>query len=163
MADYHDIHIGRYSYGACFDPAMIATGTRIGAYCSFASSVCVPAGNHPYRFKSTHPFFFNPHFGYVRRDLTDRTRLTVGNDVWVGYNAIILPSVSHVGDGAVVGAGAVVTKDVPAYAVVAGNPARVIRYRFSEETIAELKKSEWWRKSIEELWRDWDTFTGPFE
>ncbi len=74
----------------------------------------------------------------------------IGNDVVIFYNAIILSGVK-IGDGAVVGAGAVVTKDVPPYAIVAGNPARIIKYRFSEEQIKALLRIRWWDWSVEEI------------
>jgi acetyltransferase-like isoleucine patch superfamily enzyme len=77
--------------------------------------------------------------------------LSIGNDVWIGQNAIILPSVARIGDGAVIGAGAVVTKDVEPYSIVVGNPARLLRYRFSQETIVKLQESRWWEKSVGEL------------
>ena len=75
----------------------------------------------------------------------------MGNDVWIGQNAVILPSVSKIGDGAAVGAMSVVSEDVPPFAVVAGNPARIIKYRFSPQAIETVMASRWWAKSIEEL------------
>jgi virginiamycin A acetyltransferase len=149
--DYHQIEIGMYSYGGCFDAAAIAPFTKIGRYCSVAHGVKIFNGNHPVEFRSTHPFFFNPAFGCVDHDLVPRTRLVVGNDVWIGCNAIILPAVRQIGDGAVIGAGSIVTKDVPDFAVVAGNPATIIKYRFSEEVQQSIKASRWWDKDIEEL------------
>ena len=101
------------------------------------------------KFKSTHPFFYNPSFGYVDKLLIERTTIIIGNDVWVGANATILPSVSQIADGAVVGAGSVVTKRVPPFAIVAGNPAKIIKYRFKEETIQKIVQSGWWRRDIE--------------
>ena len=92
-----------------------------------------------------------------------RTELTIGNDVWIGHNAIILSGVSSIGDGAVIGAGAVLYKDVPPYAVVLGNPARVVRYRFSAEKIEELLESKWWEKSIDELLPEIESFQKPLE
>ena len=74
----------------------------------------------------------------------------VGNDVWIGQKATILPGV-HIGDGAIIGACSVVTKDVPPYSVVAGNPAEVKKYRFDKETIDLLLKLKWWDKDIEEI------------
>ena len=161
--DYHQIEIGLYSYGSCFDPCAIASFTKIGRYCSFASGVRIFNGNHPLEFQSMHPFFYNPVFGYVQKELIDRNRLTIGNDVWVGYNAVITPSVKSIGDGAVIGAGAVVTKNVPDYAVVVGNPARVVKYRFSEETRLKIKSSKWWDKDIKDIRKDLEEFTHPFE
>jgi len=159
--DYYRIKIGMYSYGGCFNYSLIAENTEIGRYCSFASGVCVFNGNHPLNFKSVHPFFYNPQFGYVKEEKIPRSKLIIGNDVWVGRNAIIVPSVNCIGDGAVIGAGAVVTKDVPDFAVVAGNPAKIIKYRFPQETITHIKASEWWNKDIEELQGELDKFTRP--
>ena len=159
--DYYKIKIGMYSYGGCFNYEFIAENTEIGRYCSFARGVCVFNGNHPLHFKSVHPFFYNPQYGYVKEEKIPRSKLIVGNDVWVGRNAIIVPSVSRIGDGAVIGAGAVVTKDVPDFAVVAGNPAKIIKYRFPQETISRIKASEWWNKDMEELRGELDEFTKP--
>lgn len=159
--DYYQIRVGMYSYGGCFNHSLIAKNTEIGRYCSFAKGVCVFNGNHPLQFKSTHPFFYSPEFGYVKEEKISRGKLIVGNDVWVGRNAIIVPGVDRIGDGAVIGAGAVVTKDVPDFAVVAGNPAKIIKYRFPQETISRIKASEWWNKDIEELREELDEFTRP--
>jgi acetyltransferase-like isoleucine patch superfamily enzyme len=113
---------------------------------------------------STHAFFFNPELGYAKPEHDiKRTHLTIGNDVCLYHNAVILPTVSRIGDGAVIGAGAIVTKDVPDFAVVAGNPAKVIRYRFSKEIQLKIKASRWWDKSIEELQKDFEQFTRPVE
>ena len=119
--------------------------------------------NHPIMFKSTHPYFFNSTLGYVNKELIPMRSIEIGNDVWVGRNAMILPSVKKIGDGAVIGAGAVVTRDVPDFAVVAGNPAVVIKYRFRPETIHKIKQSKWWDKDIEELKGNIEEFTMPLE
>jgi acetyltransferase-like isoleucine patch superfamily enzyme len=86
------------------------------------------------------------------KPLYDRFKepVVIGNDVWIGTGAIILRGLS-VGDGAVIGAGAVVTKDVPPYAIVAGNPARVIKYRFEEAVIKRIQASKWWEMSDGEI------------
>jgi virginiamycin A acetyltransferase len=82
--------------------------------------------------------------------IVEYKRITIGNDVWIGARAVILDGIT-IGDGAIVGACAVVTKDVPPYAVVAGVPARVIRYRFSEKKIRTLLELQWWEWSPEEI------------
>ena len=161
--DYHHIEIGLYSYGGCFDAHHIGAFTKIGRYCSFAEGVCIFNRNHPFTFRSTHPYFFNTSLGYVHKEIIPMRELVVGNDVWVGQNALILPSVRKIGDGAVIGAGAVVTKDVPDFAVVAGNPARVLKYRFSKTTMDKIKKSAWWDSSIDELKKNLDEFVQPIE
>jgi acetyltransferase-like isoleucine patch superfamily enzyme len=149
--DYHDIAIGMYSYGGCFDIHNIPAGTVIGRYCSFARNVYILSGNHPLTNKSMHPFFYSPYFGYVDELLITRTKLVIENDIWIGQNAIILPSVSRIENGAVIAAGAVVTKNVPPFAVVAGNPAKIIRYRFSKQIIDQITLSAWWEKDIKEI------------
>ena len=149
---YRDVEIGEYSMGGCFVPHSFDPNTKIGRYCSFAGVVRGMNANHPMDFPSTHALFYNPKlnksidempFGY--------DRLEIGSDVWMGHNAIIMPSVTSIGTGAVIAAGAVVNKNIPPYAVAVGNPARVIRYRFSPETIEKLLESRWWEKSLEEL------------
>ena len=163
FSSYHGIKIGMYSYGSCFSPQHIPVGTEIGRYCSFAKNVHVFNGNHPVMNISMHPFFYNPVFKYVDKNMIRRTKLIIGNDVWIGFNAIILPSVSRIEDGAVIGAGSVVTKDVPHFAIVAGNPAKIIKYRFSEGKITEIIKLRWWEKDMSELESDIDSFLSPIE
>ena len=92
----------------------------------------------------------------------NRGDTVVGNDVWIGQNATILPGV-HIGDGAVIGANAVVAKDVPPYAVVVGNPAVIKKYRFDQETIDLLLKLKWWDKDIEEIKKLIPLLTGDLE
>ncbi|NTW87902.1 MAG: CatB-related O-acetyltransferase [Desulfobulbaceae bacterium] len=145
-----DVEIGLYSYG-CFDPERIASGTTIGRYCSFAPMSYRFNGNHGIDFLSLHPYLYNPRLGMVDKETIVRTRCTIEDDVWVGHAAIILPSVAKIGRGAVIAAGSVVTKDVPPYAICAGNPAKVIRYRFDGKTIAQIEKTQWWLMSKEEL------------
>ncbi|MBO9616383.1 MAG: CatB-related O-acetyltransferase [Dyadobacter sp.] len=126
------VAVGKYSYG-CFDPERIPAGTQIGRYCSFGPGVRIFNGNHGINWASTHPYLYNPRLGYVEQERISRNALVIGDDVWIGANAIILPNVGSIGTGAVIGAGAVVTKDVPAFAIVAGNPATFIRSRFEQK------------------------------
>jgi acetyltransferase-like isoleucine patch superfamily enzyme len=162
---YHGITIGMYSYGGCFSSENIQPNTVIGRYCSFASNVYIYNGNHPTEFKSLHPFFYNPVLLHVNELMINRTTTVIGNDVWIGQNAIILPSVSVIGNGTVIGAGSIVTKNVPPFAIVVGNPAKIMKYRFSDDIINKIEQSAWWDKSIEDLKKnkmDFETFTKPY-
>jgi virginiamycin A acetyltransferase len=151
LSKYHNIEIGMYSYGGCFDLSNIRAFTKIGRYCSFAEDVYIYNTNHPLGRKSTHPFFYNPSLRIIEAEQVSRRSIEIGNDVWVGQNVIILPGVTKIGDGVVIGAGTVVTKDVPDFAVIVGNPGKVIKYRFSEQTIKKLKQERWWDKDIDDL------------
>lgn len=158
---YHHIEIGMYSYGGCFNRKNIGANTKVGRYCSIAEGVCVLNGNHPLEHKSMHPFFYNPMLGLVTEDKINRSHIEIGNDVWIGRNVLILPRVKSIGDGAVIGAGSVVTRDVPAFAVIAGNPATVIRYRFAPDTIAEIRNSRWWEQDLDQIRSHLDEFFHP--
>lgn len=161
---YHQIDIGMYTNAPCYCLGQFSPGTKIGRYSGTYPTAIAFSGNHPMDRISTHGFFFNPQLGYAKPEHDiKRTNLTIGNDVCLYHNAVILPTVSRIGDGAVIGAGAIVTKDVPDFAVVVGNPAKVIRYRFSEQTQRKIKASRWWDKSIEELQKDFEQFTRPAE
>jgi acetyltransferase-like isoleucine patch superfamily enzyme len=160
FTDYHRVTIGLYSYGGCFKVGRIAPGTRIGRYGSFAD-FWVFSRNHPLDHISMHPYFYNPALGFVASDMISSTQLTIGHDVWIGLNAIVLPRVTQIGNGAVIAAGSVVTTDVPPYAVMAGNPARLIKHRFQPDLIEALERAAWWNRSIEELTRHLGAFTRP--
>jgi acetyltransferase-like isoleucine patch superfamily enzyme len=120
---------------------------RIGSFVSIASGVVLGGGRHPMEWVGMSPVFYEGRDSVAAKFSTHAREpgkeVVVGHDVWIGRSAIVLPGIT-VGDGAVVGAGAVVTKSVPPYAIVAGNPARIIRYRFSEDVIARLKAVQWW-------------------
>ena len=122
----------------------------IGKFCSIAcrAKFLFNSANHTLSSLSTYPFpIFFDEWGLEKPDVAaawDRKRdIVIGNDVWIGYEAVILAGVT-IGDGAVIGARAVVTKDVPPYAIVGGVPARVIRSRFPEETVKALLRLKWW-------------------
>lgn len=151
------VKLGKYTY---IGSNSKFTSTEIGRYCSISSDVKLIAGRHPSSdYVSTHPAFYskNYHYAYAQTDFNEyecadedtKTLLKIGNDVWVGAGACFLDGIT-VGDGAIVAAGAVVTKDVPPYAVVGGVPAKIIRYRFSEEEIKFLKELKWWDR--DEAW-----------
>jgi len=158
--EYYKVEIGAYTDGYCFSPTAMDKYTTIGRYCSIANGARTMNINHPMDFKSTHAFFFNPKFAYCKKDLMKYIPLSIGNDVWLGTNSLILPHVKRIGDGAVVAAGAVVNKDVPPYAVVVGNPARIVRFRFTDNVIEKLLAERWWERSVHEL--DLNEFTSPF-
>lgn len=143
FASRYGISVGMYSYG-CFDMSRIPRGTVVGRYCSFARTATIFNGNHGVGYRTTHPYLYNTNLGMVKKETISRTVCVIEDDVWLGHNSIVLPSVKRIGRGAVVGAGAVVTKDVPKYAVVVGNPAAVIKYRFSPEIIEAIERSKWW-------------------
>lgn len=150
FSDKLNIHVGLYSYG-CFDTKRIPGGTTIGRYCSFSPTCYLFNGNHGIDFLCLHPYAYNPSLGLVDRETIERSRCSVGDDVWIGHNAIILPSVSKIGRGSIIAAGSVVTKDVEPYSVVAGAPAKKIRMRFDDKTIEAIEKTGWWNWSKDEL------------
>jgi virginiamycin A acetyltransferase len=151
MAQYHGVEIGPYSYGDCFDPAIIPPGVSVGRYVSIARGVRLFTQNHPLDRFSTHPFCYEQTPGVSATADLPPGHLEIGHDVWLGCNAIVTPGCRRIGNGAVIGAGAVVTKDVPPYAIVGGSPARLIRRRFDDAQIARLEESEWWNLDESEL------------
>jgi len=126
----------------------------IGKYCSIGSgAVFMMAGNQGHRMDwvSTFPFYFQANIFKVSTNAYKKSGDTlIGNDVWIGSEAMIMAGV-HIGSGAIIAARSVVVKDVPPYAIVGGNPAEVIKYRFNEETIDTLQKLKWWDWSEEEV------------
>jgi len=135
-----------YSYG---NIKVISTGEganmKIGAFCSIASNVvAMLGGHHRTDVITTYPFgsIHGDVFGHNKSPV-NRGNIVIGNDVWIGDNVTIMAGVT-IGDGAVIGCHTVVTKDVEPYSIVAGNPGRFVRYRFSEEVIDELLDIKWW-------------------
>jgi len=139
--------IGDYSY---LGSGCMVGDAKIGKFCAIAAQVRIGAPNHPMERPSQHRFTYTPEyydasasrdhaFFRERRD----ARVTIGNDVWIGHAVIVLPGVT-VGDGAVLAAGAVVTKDIAPYTIVGGVPARQIRERFDRAIAAQLSRIAWW-------------------
>ena len=126
----------------------------VGRFSSIASGVTILlGGNHQTNWVTTYPFMsFSewPSAARIQGHPTTKGDVNIGNDVWIGLDAFILSGVS-IGDGAVIGARATVTKDVPPYAIVAGNPARVVKYRFDQATIQKLLTIAWWNWSDVEI------------
>jgi virginiamycin A acetyltransferase len=126
----------------------------IGRFCSIAADTCfiMNGGSHPTTWLTTYPF---PIFGHgweaaMPSSWPTKGDTVVGHDVWFGYRALVMPGV-HISNGAIVATASVVTKDVPAYAIVAGNPATVVRYRFDDATIERLQGLAWWDWSPEKI------------
>ena len=145
--------VGDHSYGF---PVVHKWGNDgrllIGRYCSFGGAIQIYlGGNHRDDWVTTYPFSaLRDHLKHVQGHPATRGDVVIGNDVWIGQHAILLSGVG-VGDGAVIAAHAVVTKDVAAYTVVAGNPARPVRSRFDQTDIDELVKIGWWDWPDEEV------------
>ena len=130
-------------------------GCKIGKFCSIANEVYLGMANHTLNFISTSPIFTEKHNGtghrWIKKDIYSPCDLTeIGNDVWIGYRVIMKCGVK-IGNGAIIGAGSIVTKDVPPFAIVAGSPAAIIRYRFPTEIINKLHEIEWWLLDDDEL------------
>jgi acetyltransferase-like isoleucine patch superfamily enzyme len=169
------VSVGRHTYGHDADTFRIfIPGARIevGSFCSIAPEVRMLAGSEHVMTRATtfplNALLFDPAGGNAG-DAIDRGTTAIGHDVWIGLGATILSGVS-VGHGAVLGARALVSKWVPPYAVVAGNPARVVRYRFDAETRRRLLSLAWWAWEDEEIralkplfMADVDSFLGEAE
>ena len=133
-------NIGKYCY---IGKNCVITKTNIGNYCSIANNVSIGQGEHNISNISTSSLFYDDPYN----ELTNKDCI-VGNDVWIGVDSIILRGVT-IGNGAVIGANSVVTKDVPSFAIVAGSPAKVIKFRFNEKIIDLIERSKWWELDLE--------------
>ena len=146
--------IGQHTYineNCLLDP----NTAEVGSFTSISNNVKVGVAPHPHLFFSTSPCFYSTNRGFVESDIFDvksAGKTVIGNDVLIYSNSIVVAGVT-VGNGAIIAGGAVVTKDVPDYAIVGGVPARILGYRFDERTINELLESQWWELDIETLKR----------
>lgn len=156
LRTHHGVSVGAYSYGpwVAFPPAV-----SVGRFASIASSARVFCRDHPVDHASMHPYFFEPVHGVVSETHVPSFPLAIGHDAWIGERALVLSGCQTIGVGAVVAAGAVVTRDVPDFAVVAGVPARQIKLRFTAEQRAALLASRWWEQSVDELAKNLPAFT----
>ncbi len=141
-----NVKIGKYT---TFGPRCFFRGEiEIGNYSQFGAGVSFHSRNHPIDYLSTYQG--KDLFDEELKTLRTEKKIKVGHDVWIGHNAVILSGVT-VGNGAIIAAGAVVNKDVPDFAIVGGVPAKIIKFRFKNETIEEINKMQWWEKSPQEL------------
>ncbi|WP_306300121.1 CatB-related O-acetyltransferase [Erythrobacter sp. LQ02-29] len=148
--EHFRIDVGLHSYG-CFDQWRMPGPMKIGRYCSIARTVRYVPINHPYDALTTHPALYERRFGVVDTDIHWDDCLVIEDDIWIGHYAVILPSCKFIGRGAIIGAGAIVTKDVAPYSIMVGNPARKLKDRFTPDMVAQLEASQWWTMSIPEL------------
>lgn len=158
-----NITVGDYTYGTPVVRWLIGQEKiTIGKFCSISPGVeILVSGNHPIDTVSTYPFMSLKDIwpGALGECPTARGDIHIGHDVWIGKDATILSGVT-IGHGAVIGTQAVVAKDIPPYAIAVGNPARVIRYRFDEETIRMLLEVKWWDWPEEKIRRNMHIITG---
>lgn len=152
---------GEMGFGSYIGPFCIMRSTSVGRFCSIADTVRIIGGSHPTcKHVSTCPMFFSTRnqngLSYVDEQKFDELRyvdeerkvsVIIDNDVWIGSHVIILSGVK-IGNGAIIAAGAVVTKDVEPYTIVGGVPAKVIRKRFTDSQIEYLEKLQWWNKPV---------------
>jgi len=166
-----NVSIGNFTYigGNCQ-----INNSKIGHFCSIASDCRIGIGIHPTNLVSMHPALYSNQNKSWNLSIDnnfsfeEHKQINIGNDVWIGIKAIIVDGIS-IGDGAVIAAGAVVTKDVPPFAIVGGVPAKIIKYRFTQNFINMLQKIEWWNweldkiKEFSYLFTNINKFTERFE
>lgn len=179
-SNYPKFHteIGRHSYGPiCRDHELVES---IGAFCSFAPGTEVVI-NHEMRYITTSPIIYEgadgrgysyddrkdenwyiPGLQPIKEKVKNVKRVRIGNDVWLGAN-VIVANYANIGNGVIAGAGAVITKDVPDYAVVGGVPARIIKYRYTPKQIDALNKIAWWNWDDETIRKRYEDFYLPVE
>ncbi len=157
----HHSKIGRYSYVA---PDTAVVNTEIGAFTSIASCCIIGGGAHPTDWVSSSPVFYNGKNSlkrnFANNEFIQTKRTIIGNDVWIGSRCLIKSGVK-IGDGAIIGMGAVVTRDVEPYSILGGNPARLIRKRFDDQTIAKLQNTKWFNMKDSELEKYGPLFNNP--
>jgi acetyltransferase-like isoleucine patch superfamily enzyme len=137
--------------------------TKIGKFCSIGPDIKCGLGRHPsHTFVSTHPIFFSTlkqaQVSFADKNyFEDFKNIEIGNDVWIGANVIIIDGI-EIGNGSIIAANSVVTKDVPSYAIVAGSPAKIIKYRFNEVEIKYLQNIKWWDQELSWIKDNYKTF-----
>ena len=158
---YYMIEAGKNSYGWAHE--FIDGPLKIGNYVSIGRNFRRISKNHPINGVTTHPCSFNPEFGWVKEDWRVDELLEIGNDVWIGDNVTVLPTCHRIGDGSIVAAGAVLTKDVGSFEIWGGVPAKFIKNRFDEDIAQELANTKWWDLEENELKEYLDILNNPQE
>lgn len=147
-----DITIGRYTsiWGPNTHIATKINSVNIGSFCSIARNVSIQEYNHTYTNLSTYNVRSNIFNEDVAKDICSNGKITIGNDVWISDGCKILSGV-NIGNGAIIAANSVVTKNIPPFAIAAGSPAKVISYRFDEPKIKEIETMKWWTWPIDKI------------
>lgn len=164
-----NVNIGKFSYIGNYCTVLT---TDIGSFCSIADNCIIGGSSHPIKWVSSSPVF---HQGkntlkknFAHHNFNTNKKTIIGNDVWLGNNCLIKSGIS-IGNGAIIGMGSVVTKNVGDYEIWAGNPARLIKKRFDDETISALLESQWWGynsekiESLSDVFNDVEKFLGELE
>jgi virginiamycin A acetyltransferase len=145
--------------GPCTEFYSIRHPITIGNFCSIARGTAIQEHNHDAECITTYFIKYRVFEEKYGIDAISKGPITIGNDVWIGTQSTILTGVT-IGDGAIIAANSVVSKDVPPYAIVGGTPAKILKYRFSEEIIAKLVELKWWNWDIEKIKRNKELFYG---
>lgn len=157
-----ELHVGRNTslWGPNIDIHGMLNPVRIGSFCSIARNVSIQEYNHKMDRCSTYFFSSNVFNEGMEQDIKSRGPITIGNDVWIA-SQVVIGSGATIGDGAVIGANSVVLGDVPPYAIVAGSPAKVLRYRFEEHIVERLMALKWWEWDDERILSNRELFLAP--
>jgi virginiamycin A acetyltransferase len=157
-----EVSIGRNTslWGPNIDIYCMLNPVRIGSFCSVARNVSMQEYNHRIDRCSTYFFAGNVFRQNPDQDVDSRGPISIGNDVWIGSHVVIVSGAS-IGDGAIIGANSVVNGSIPPYAIAAGSPAKIIRYRFEPEIIARLLALQWWDWDDERIKRNRELFLSP--
>lgn len=151
IQQYCGVEIGAYSYGSCFAIGAFPPGVVIGRYVSMTAGVQYAHRNHPIERLSMHPFFYNSKLGFVKEANISSGAIEIGHDAWIGANSFITAKCRRAGIGAVVASFSVVICDVPDFAIVGWNPARLIQSRFWRDVIGRILASRWSEMSFDKL------------
>jgi acetyltransferase-like isoleucine patch superfamily enzyme len=158
-----NVEYGDYSYNSW---RVTLIDCKIGKFCSIAQGVSAGLGKHPVNdFISSHPSFYSlsKQCGFTfasEQHFREMGNIIIGNDVWIGANAIILDDIK-IGNGAIIAANSFVNKDIPPYSIVGGTPAKIIKYRFSDDLITFLEKFKWWDKDEKWIKENYSKFLDP--